>query len=114
MTLEDAKAITPGDSLMSPHTAAPFEPVRVTDVQQSASGRFVYVRCHGLSSVTAMAGGWCDARAFAFAPAGYKYNHSRHRYEKLNKDKQVVAAIALPELRDRWAREIAEGVHLVP
>lgn len=114
MTLDDAKTIQPGDYLMSARTAAPFEPLRVTEVNISASGKFVFVRLHGLATVSAMAGGWCDARAFAFAPSGYKYNHARHRYEKLNGEKQLVGAITVLELKGQWDRELAEGVHHVP
>lgn len=114
MTIEEAKGIQAGDYLMSPRTASPFEPLRVTEVQHGLSGRFVYVRLHGLAAVTQVAGGWCDARAFAFAPSGFKWNHSRSRYEKLNRDRQVVATITVTELRDQWNREAAEGRHNVP
>ena len=114
MTLEQARTIQAGDYLMPARTAAPFEPLRVTEVHQSPTGRYVYVRLHGLAEVTAMAGGWCDARAFAFAPTGMKYNHARHRYERLNKEKQVIAAVTVAELTARWRRELEEGQHHVP
>lgn len=112
MTLEDAKTISKGDYLCSPRSSAPFEPLRVTEVYASTSGRFVFVRLNGLAAVTMMAGGWCDARAFAFAPSGMKYNRWKHRYERVNKEKEVTATVTLDELRAQWVAGEQEGHHV--
>lgn len=118
MRLEEALAVESGEYVMSPYTATPAEPMRVTQKSISASGRAVFFRVHALAEVTAMAGGWIDAKSVFRAPPGYKFERTKKggqyvRYKKDQHGDRVVAdrldtapmiAMMLRELRELRAQ----------
>lgn len=86
MELHEAVAMEAGQYVMSPYTTVPGEPLRITQVNISASGKYVYFRVHALSGITAMAGGWVDSKAVFPAPPGFTFDRKRDRFVKYKRD----------------------------
>lgn len=81
VTNEQAATIGQGDYVVSPYSAQPFMPLRVSEVQSSPTGR-VMLLIHSIAGVSQMTGGWSPATAFWFPPAGYKWNRAMLQWEQ--------------------------------
>lgn len=111
MTLEQAKQLSKGDKLMTPHSPSPYEALNVTDVKVSETGNVVFVRLACIAASSQMAGGWFDATAFIRAPRDMKWNRALVRYEKLQKNRDgsvdVVAVTTREDCRTLWRADRA-------
>lgn len=76
MTLEQAKAVKPGDVVVSRLSALPFKPAKVAAVWVSADGALVRFQFTG----AAARGAWVPADGYELPPAGHEWDPTRFRW----------------------------------
>lgn len=107
ITNEIAGTMAAGDYVVTPHTALPFERLRITEISQPSPTGMIFFRVHRLSTVGQLGQGWTPATSFWRPPEGFRWNNTKHQWECGPKD--APTKWTRPTLRDLGVTRDSEG-----